>query len=469
MKRNQLIKTGLSLFLFGAFMLALTYVVGVYSPAGVALANVPILLDKTGLTGENLKLIEDIEKRFVKLDVLDQKGITEAIRSALEPYLKLKDLSIEKVAELMDEKSGVRAILVKQGEEITAMKGSITNKDNGDWSIRGQVAAWQEKNKEIIAAVRNGQSKAIPEFVLDAKRAVASPMTSANSLTGGASFALLPVPQFEGGIHDIRRIQPTFWDYLVKGRTSSAAYTWVNKQNAQGGAGFIGQGVLKPNSSFELVPEISNAKKIAVSEKVSTELLDDIDGMTSYITNELSYLLKSKVNTTLMTGTLSTTVPAGIQTVSVAFSQTGLATANPTVQDCIRAAVTQLRMRYITEPITVFISPVDSANMDMQKASTAGTYILPPFATADGKTIAGATIVEDNNVAVGFMQVAALSLFKVLIYKDFAITWGWENDDFTKNLVTVLAEMRLHSFHSNNDAQAFIYDSFANVKALITG
>ncbi|MEY4931157.1 MAG: hypothetical protein RI909_1881, partial [Bacteroidota bacterium] len=42
-----------------------------------------------------------------------------------------------------------------------------------------------------------------------------------------------------------------------------------------------------------------------------------------------------------------------------------------------------------------------------------------------------------------------------------------ENDDFTKNLVTAVAEMRLHSFHSANDEEAFVYDSFADIKSAI--
>jgi hypothetical protein len=44
---------------------------------------------------------------------------------------------------------------------------------------------------------------------------------------------------------------------------------------------------------------------------------------------------------------------------------------------------------------------------------------------------------------------------------------GFENDDFTKNLVTYVAEMRVHSFVSDNDAGFAIYDTFDNVKALI--
>lgn len=266
------------------------------------------------------------------------------------------------------------------------------------------------------------------------------------------------------------RAEPTFWDYISKGRSSSPVYTWVNFKNPDGAAAFIGEAVAKPPIDFELDAETSNAKKIADSLKISTELLYDIDGMATMVETELRYKLLDKLNTTLMTGVLSSTVPAGIQTISTTFTQTGLATTNATNQDAIRALRAQLRMGRFPKqfPVTIFMSPIDIANMDMQKATTSGVYMMPPFSTADGKTIAGCVVVEDDNIPVGYVQAAVLPLFRVLIYQDYTVSYGWEDDDFTKNLVTALGEMRIHAFHSENHAGAFIYDTLANIKTAIT-
>lgn len=394
-------------------------------------------------------------------EMISKKGfITKEDQKEIEEKIKaLEGIDAEGLKSLLNSDKGIMSIVQKMGAEITALKESGSNR-NEDLSIRGQVAAWQLKHKDIIAKIKAGNKMDIPEFEFKAPN---SPMTPSNTYNGSA---YLPKPQFEAGVHEIRRVQPTFWDYLTKGRTSQAAYVWVNKTDAQGSAAFIGPGVAKPPVSFELTTEISNAKKIAASEKIAIELLDDIEGMTSFIENELRYKVLARLNTTLMTGVLSSTVPAGIQTISVGYTLSGVQAENPNNFDAIRAAVAQLRTGFFYGPITVFVNPVDAANMDLTK-STDGVYLLPPFSTANGQTVAGATIVEDNNVAVGFFQAAVLDLFKVLIYKDFRIAWGWENDDFTKNLVTVIGEVRLHSFHSNNDAGAFIYDSFEDVKAAI--
>ncbi|HYG02113.1 MAG TPA: phage major capsid protein [Chryseosolibacter sp.] len=334
-------------------------------------------------------------------------------------------------------------------------------------SVRAQIIEWQKRNKEAIQKIKAGGKAELTQLEI---RAAASPQTPSNTLTNTITVNAGVVPQFESGIHDLRRVKPTLWDYLPKGRTGSAAYSWVNKKKDAdtGEAAFIGPGVAKPGISWKLEREVSNAKKIAVSDKIAIELLDDVEGMESYVKNEMVYQLRAKANTTLMSGTESSTVPGGIQGESVTYSLTGIETQDPNNFDCIRAVVAQLAVGHFGGlPVTVFINPVDAANMDLAKSGTQGIYLLPPFSTSDGRQIAGALVVEDNNVTAGYFQAACLDLFKCLIYKDMSIALGWENDDFTKNLVTYICEMRLHVFHSENDAGAFIYDTFANVKALI--
>jgi hypothetical protein len=168
-----------------------------------------------------------------------------------------------------------------------------------------------------------------------------------------------------------------------------------------------------------------------------------------------------------MTSAGSSTEPTGIQNLSTAYTLTSINTSNPNYMDAIRAAVAQLRSGWLQGAITVFINSIDAANMDLAKADASGVYLLPAFVTANGRTIAGATIVEDNNVPVGYLQAAMLQYYRILIYQDFTVTWGWENDDFTKNLVTAVGEMRLHQFFNDQYTGAFLYDSFANIKTAI--
>jgi hypothetical protein len=456
---------------FGLFAFALLLICGrAVESVGAMAATIPFLkFDKNGLTGDNLKFVEDLEKRISTISDKELKDILSedlklAVRDAKEQLKRFDSLGEADVAKLKEflgeDDKGIRSILVKQGELITKLQQKVAHEEERI-DIRGQVKEWQTRHKDIIAKIKEGTAVGIPAFEL---RAANSPMTPANTLSDTITINAAAAIRQGAPVFDVRRVEPTFWDYIPKGRTNLETYPFVNKKVPadSGAAAFIGPGVAKPGVSFTFEVEKSNAKKIAVSMKMATELLEDIDGMTSYVQAELAYQLKAKVNTTMMTGVSSSTVPAGVQTFSLGFSTSGLSTQNPNNWDAARAVIAQMRAAFINGPIVIFMNPIDVANMDMAKAISQGTYL-----GINTRPIPGGIIVEDNNIAVGFLQAIALDALKTLIYKDFVMTFGWENDDFTKNLVTVVAEMRIHSFHSDNDAAAFVYDDLADIKSQI--
>lgn len=396
---------------------------------------------------EKRLLLEAVEKRVKSIG--DGAYTTKAELGHLAAKLdKLAGDENVTIKELKENITGLSAVVKAIQEHAKAPEATENIKD--------QITKWVEANKDDIALLRKGQkpTKGMSEMVIKLN----SPMTPSNTYNGSA---YLPQPEFEAGATEIVRVQPTFWDYIRKGRTSSAAYVWVNKKNPEGAAGFIGPGVAKPGISFEIGTEISVAKKIAASEKCATELLEDIEGMQSWIEMELMYQLRQKTNTTLMTGVTSATVPAGIQTLSTTYTLTGVETTNANNYDAIIALVAQLRSGSLMGPVTVFLNPVDIANMKIAKAVSQGQYLnsLPDL---------GVTIVEDNNIPVGYVQAALLDYYRILIYKDITIFFGTEMDDLTKNLVTGICEMRLHQFFSENHTGSFIYDTLENIKTAIT-
>lgn len=387
---------------------------------------------------------------FVKRVILSINSSLEAEKTNRENAIaELKKLiptttDAAKLTQIEDE-------MRKHGLALEALK----EKGNGipeTRSINDQIKAWAQDNKTALEAIKSGTKAELKPLTLK----VNSPMTPSNTYS---SSTYLPQVSYLPGVTEIVRVAPTFWDYLTKGRTNSATLVWVNKTTPLGAADFIGPGVAKPGVSFQLQTETSVAKKVAVSEKCATELLDDIPGMESFIRQELEYQLKAKINTTLMSGASSSTVPAGIQTLSSTYSLTTVKTNNPNNWDAIIACVAQLRSGNLQGPVTAFVNPVDYANMILTKATSQGQLFVPAQT--------GTTIVEDNNVPVGYVQVALLDYYKVAIYKDMEISFGWENDDFTKNLVTAICESRIHQYFSANHTGAFIYDTFDNIKTAI--
>ena len=331
-------------------------------------------------------------------------------------------------------------------------------------SLRSQIKSWMEANKSAIEGIKNKEQRSLPPMELR----VAVDMTVAG-VNSGSSIYLPNSGAIQGSVNDLNRNQPTFWDYLTKGRTRLNPYVWVNKTNKQGAADFIGEGVLKPLASFELTVESSVPKKVAERMRVSTELLYDVDGMESLITNEIRYEIKMAANTAVLTGTASATDPAGITTLASAFTLTTIeAGTAPTYADAIRAALAQLQSLNYNNNIVAFINPIDAANMDLSKSSDDGHYLLPPFVSNSGMLVSGVRVIVDNNIAVGNLLIGDLSKYKILMYQDLSIRWGLDGDDFSHNMVTVIGEMRFHQLFGANDTGAFIYDSFADIVAAIT-
>lgn len=414
---------------------------------------------------------KQLETRAAKKDVDNVVKQLEFLVKGKNEKGELVDspFPIEALRSMADEKSGVMKKLTDQGLLIQELKAKVEDQVKS-MDVRSQVAKWAEENKETLAKIKSGEE--IKPKPLEIRAAGTMHVSNVNA---GASPYIGRVEVLPG-INPILRFDNTFWDYIRKGRTGAPTIVWVNMVNPDGEAGWIGPGVAKPGIDFELSAETSNAKKIAVSAKAGTEILQDIDGMTDMIENEMRDKLYIKINEILSSnGAGSGTVPAGIryyaQDINGAAFTTAfdaLKTTTPNNMDAIRSAVAALRSGKLRGRAVVFINPIDMANMDMAKATDSGVYIIPPFTTADGRTIAGATLVEDQNQTIGEFGAYLIDYYVIKIYKDYTISWGWENDDFTKNLVTAVAEMRMHQYVNSINTGFAFYDSFADVIAKIT-
>lgn len=414
---------------------------------------------------EASKLLKKIKKQTEELlATRADKETVSRLSKEFQDLIKGEDgatpFPITALRAMADEKEGVMKKLVDQGIEIAKLKNTM-NELPQDMSVRSQILEWQKKNKEAIENVINKRSQFLPEFKLNLEvRAVASPMLPSTTMPNGSAY----ITKFgvDPKMVDVLRTDFTFWNYLKKGKTALQTYIWINKVQTQGEAAFIAPGVYKPGISFSAVAQSSTAKKIAASEKMATELMEDIDGFEDWVRTELYYAVMIKANNILFSGVESSTVPKGMTQYAVPYNQayTGVKTKNPNRYDVIAAAETQLRKEYFKGMIVTFVNATDETNMRLTKAISQGQLFNPaPL---------GSMVVAEQLVPVGSFLTVAIDYYNVKIYKDFTISFGWENDDFTKNLVTVIGEMRLHQYVSDNHIGFAITDTFANVETLIT-
>ena len=392
------------------------------------------------------------------------KENVDKFNAMLEQWNKLP---LEAVRALSDENTGILKTVQGLATRIEGLETGTTGGRKKQLSIREQIAKYQEDNKETFIEIRQKKKQIpLPEFELNL-RVPDVPQTVGVSVGAGTIPYALGYTQ-EPGLNDIPSNPFVFWNTITKGRTSVPNVVWINKTNREGAAGFILPGVLKPYISFDIQAFTAAPVKVAAADKVTLELLEDIDQWESWVKDELRWQVLYAVNSKLMINPLTPGEPTGIKNLSVAYTATGIKTKTPGYADALRAVVAQIRSGNLSGDITIFINPQDSANMDMQKAVTSGVYMLPPFMTADGKTIAGAKVVEDANIPVGEFQAGILRYYKILIYKDMVISFGWENDDFRRNLLTYLCEMRFVQYFNTQYTGAFVHDTYANVLTAIT-
>lgn len=415
---------------------------------------------------------EDLQKRgFVTKEEIDGavavklKQFEGLELDALRAYNADKAAATKELGEL-------RVALEAQGLEMKKIKDAQKAELPDRKTIAGQIRAAIEANKEGFEKFRKGE---IRSFGTDAKgnsniqlEGVRASITmGVAASTNGSMF--VPMPEIMPGLVDLHRNQPFLESYSNTSNTTSPRIVWTEKHNPQGNAGFIAEGTVKPLISFEIQTNESYAKKVADKIKVSTEMLDDIDFIAQEIETELKYQVDIMVDDALLSGngdgSNGATTLKGLTEYVGGYVLTTITTTTPNDFDAIRSAIAQIISLNLT-PNVVFINTIDGANMDITKDSM-GRPLSLEYKTPDGK-LYRLLVVETNQMPVGSFLVGDMSRFKVRNYQPFSVSYGWVNNDFELNLVTILGERRLHAFVANNDTVGFVFDTFANVKTAIT-
>jgi hypothetical protein len=97
-----------------------------------------------------------------------------------------------------------------------------------------------------------------------------------------------------------------------------------------------------------------------------------------------------------------------------------------------------------------------------------GQYVLPPFSTTNGTFVDNLRVVPNKKIARGYALIGDLSKVNTFMVENLMIDIGLDQDDFTKNRRTVLAEIELGQFVSGNEITALCYDQLAVVKEAIS-
>lgn len=384
------------------------------------------------------------------------KGILDEYKSGLigKADFEAKMKAIEDKVDALDQTKSIdeiREIIKEQGRTISLMQKSTVSSEN---EAQEKIKAFFS-GKENIDAVKGGRTVSI-EIEMKAEAAA---MTTTTAAVPIAAFNTEVVPGIAAAATEPNAILPR----LQKGTTSSPTIKWINRKDPDGGSAFIAEGTLKPLMSWGYEEETSTAKKVAVRAKLSTEILEDADFIRGEVNTLLRQDLMQTVEEKVIAGTGTGNEILGVTTKAPGYTITELngKISMPNIADVVRAGVLQLRLLHFS-PDVLFLHPTDKAIFDVTK-DTAGHYLTDEMR----KIIGNISVVETTNIPAGKFLLMDSSRWKVRPYRALRLEWGRDGDDFSHNMVTVIAEMRLHSYQNSIDVGSVIYDDFATVQAAL--
>ena len=350
-----------------------------------------------------------------------------------------------------------------QGAVIEGLTSKLNNAtENKNVSFKDQVVGLLKVNEEKLIAMKNG----------DSKTNIRMTMKAVGDMTiGGSTTGQLPQAERESGITRIVRRNPFILDLVNVGSITSNLWEWVQQANAEGAPGMTAEGAAKAQIDFELVLASAAVRKVTAYIKVSKEMLDDIPLMESEINQELAERINLTIDAQLLSGDGTGQNLTGILANAVAFVPGSFATGQgnevvaPINADVLRVAINQISIA-LFQPNYIVMHPSDVTAMDLAK-SVDGHYVLPPFSTSANTIVKGIPIIANTGVTEGDYLVGDFSKAGVRFREGLTFDVGYENDDFTKNFVTILAEARLVQRVKSNHYPAFVKGDFATDKAAI--
>jgi HK97 family phage major capsid protein len=266
-------------------------------------------------------------------------------------------------------------------------------------------------------------------------------ITSATANADGSAGAALQATRVAGIIAPPER-KLRVRDLITPGTMDGNSLEFVQETGFTNNAGMVAEGAAKPQSDIKLELVSTAAKVIAHYTKASRQILDDVSMLRSHIDGRLTYGLKLKEDSQLLNGDGTGQNILGLIPQATPYAEP-FAVAGATAIDIMRLALLQASLaEYPASGIV--LNPIDWARVELTKDGE-GRYIIGNPTREGTPTMWGQPVVETQAIGVDKFLAGAFTMGAQLFDRWVArIELATENeDDFIKNLVTILAEERL--------------------------
>ena len=281
---------------------------------------------------------------------------------------------------------------------------------------------------------------------------VKATITSATTAAAGSAGAGVNRTRLSG-ILELPQRRMTVRDLITPGRMDGNTLEYVRETGFTNSAAPVGEGLVKPESDLRFDLVNTSAKVIAHWMKASRQILSDFAQLRSVIDNRLLYGLAYAEEQQLLNGDGTGQNLLGIIPQATAYVAPFAPTAGTAI-DTMRLAMLQSEIALF--PATGHVmNPLDWGRIELTKDAD-GRYIIGNPQGTISATLWGLPVVTTPAIAADKFLTGAFKMGAQLFDRwDARVEVGYVNDDFIRNLTTILAEERLAL--AVYRPQAFIY------------
>lgn len=272
----------------------------------------------------------------------------------------------------------------------------------------------------------------------------AAAITSGNTTVGAGrsqATSLVPADRIPGIVTPAQRVL-TVRDLIAPGKTKAGSVEFVQETGFTNNAAPVAETTQKPYSDITFDLKTAPVRTIAHLFKISKQMLDDVDGLISYLDLRGTTGLKLKEEQQLLFGSGTGQNILGLIPQATAFDDS-LRKAGDTRVDTIRRAIQQVRRAEYTAT-GIVMNPDDLAELELTKDAGGNYIIVDPVEGGQGR-IWRLPIVDTTAMPAGEFLVGALATAaQVFDRQQVTFEISTENDkDFENNMATARIEERL--------------------------
>lgn len=404
-----------------------------------------------GKVGEDV----DVEKQYnqVSSDLKkvgdDLKLYAEQAQKDIKAHSALSEETKAKVDQLLITQGALQADLRAAQQLIDKVQSSGNSHDREE-SFGRQFVESEE--------FKSFAQKTTPRGRVDMTFQAA--ITTLTTDADGSAGDLVSTTRIPGVIAPPDR-RMTVRDLITPGRMDGSVLEYVKETGFTNAAGMVAETAKKPESTMKFDLISTTAKVIAHFVKASRQILSDASQLQSYIDGRLRYGLAYKEEQQLLNGDGTGQNLLGIIPQATAYSAPFDPAGTETTIDTLRLALLQAELAEFPSS-GIVLNPIDWARIELQKDTT-GRYIIGNPQGTISPTLWAKPVVTTQAMTVDKFLVGAFRLgAQVFDRWQARVEVATENeDDFVKNLVTILAEERLAL--AVYRPQAFVYGDLGNV------